>query len=219
MLALDHLVYATVDADAARLMFSERYGLATYKGGRHENWGTYNYLSHFQNQCYMEWLSLFDGSKAAESSNPLIQHTADWLKNGKEGIIQLAFRTSEMDQFIEYYRKNALSFQGPFEGSRKRPDGSVLAWRMLFPESSSGNTLPFLIEWDGEPPTPEDPSLVNKVEIESVMWGTEELEQTKQMWMKMFQLPALPESAPVSWKLTNAEVSLVSGSAVDYYLR
>lgn len=218
MLALDHLVIAADDADEARLKFSAISGFKAYQGGRHENWGTYNYLSHFSNHCYIEWLSVFNESKAVNAANPLIKHAAAQLAENQQGPIQAAIRTTDMDQLLQHYQKNNLPFQGPFEGNRKKPDGTVLAWRMLFPSDSAGSLLPFLIEWKGNPPAPDDPDLINNESIRHIEWGVEDPAAARQLWMDMYQLDLPAQDNPYSFKLGNADISLVYGKNIHYHI-
>lgn len=218
MLALDHLVYAALDADSAQLKFSAYSKFVTIPGGKHENWGTYNYLSFFANDAYFEWLSLFDERKAKSSANPLIQHTAQQLEKAEEGVIQLAFRTTKLDEYMDYYQKENIPFKGPFEGKRRKPDGTILSWRMLFPINPEISTLPFLIEWGNVLPFPTDKQLINKQHIQQVQWGTEDPEAVKEVWIKLYQLPVPKSERPFSWKLTNSEVALVQGNEINYHI-
>lgn len=219
MLALDHIVIAALDADTTRKQFTLDTGYHTYQGGKHENWGTYNYLSSFENQCYIEWLSVFDDSKAGQSENPLISHVASQLNNKQEGIAQIAFRTTKIDTWLYYYREMGIPFQGPFKGSRRKPDGPLIAWQMVFPLAPSGKSMPFLIEWhDRVPPQPADRSLINQRNIQKIEWGVENPESLKKLWSKLYQLPLPSEQTPFTWQLSNAEFSLTHGSKIAYTL-
>lgn len=219
MLALDHIVIATLDAETARKQFTLDTGYHTYQGGKHENWGTYNYLSFFENQCYIEWLSVFDDLKARQSKNPLISHVASQLNDKQEGIAQVAFRTDKMDAWLYYYKEAGILFQGPFKGSRRKPDGSLLAWQMVFPISPSGESMPFLIEWHNRiPPQPADRSFINQKIIKKIEWGVENPESLKQLWAKLYRLPLPSGPTPFTWRLSNVEFSLTHGSQIAYTL-
>ncbi|WP_167751437.1 VOC family protein [Lentibacillus salicampi] len=160
MLAIDHIVIAAKDPEQAARDFGKEYDIQITEGGRHANWGTYNYLAYFRNDCYIEWLGIFDETTAARSDNPLIHLLFRELAEGHEGAIQFALRTNQMDDAIQHLRKLDMPFTGPVRGSRQLPDGSLLEWRMLFPETN-WEVLPFMIEWNKGKNTPQDPNLIN----------------------------------------------------------
>lgn len=144
MLAIDHLVIASKSPKNDAETFAKRHDVTVLEGGKHENWGTFNYLAFFHNDCYIEWLGVFDDELARKSDNLLIKRTVSFLDEGKDGLLTYALRTSDMNGHLKYFQENNMIYHGPFPGERKRTDGSVLSWNMLFPE---GNTLPFLIQW------------------------------------------------------------------------
>ncbi|MGD6817146.1 VOC family protein [Metabacillus sp. 84] len=141
---LDHIVhYVQKPAGQAGAEF-QLLGFHTVPGGRHEDWGTANSLSYFGLE-YIELLSIENQEKAAASDNPLISMCAS-LK--EQGLCQVGIRTEEMEELADLLLHQGLTVSGPFPGSRKREDGSVISWRMLFaghPESDC--SLPFFIEW------------------------------------------------------------------------
>ncbi|SFE35080.1 Glyoxalase-like domain-containing protein [Lentibacillus persicus] len=167
MLALDHIVIAANDPEKAADRFGEKHNITVIEGGQHTNWGTYNYLAYFTNDCYIEWIGIFDETTAARSKNPLIHLLFRELAEGNEGPIQVALRTDQMDDYVLNLQERDLPFAGPIPGSRERPDGSLLEWRMLFPEGDR-KVLPFLIEWGEVKNTPQDPKLINNKAINSI---------------------------------------------------
>lgn len=167
MLALDHLVIAAKEPAQAAATFGEKFGMQTIEGGRHRNWGTYNYLAYFENDCYIEWLGIVDEEKAKQSDNPLIRQLVETLEKQIEGPINFALRTDHMDKFVQHFKQANISFTGPIPGNRRKPDGSQLEWRMLFPRSNM-TILPFLIEWGEEKNVPSDESYINQVQLKSI---------------------------------------------------
>ncbi|RKQ30908.1 VOC family protein [Oceanobacillus halophilus] len=163
MLALDHIVIASRNPKADAEEFARRFDVEVIEGGKHEIWGTYNFLAYFQNDCYLEWLGVMDIATAKRSDNPLIHQLVAALENGIEGTIQYALRTNQMDYYVRYFYKTDISFIGPIPGSRKKPDDTMLEWKMLFPMESSN--LPFLIEWNNGKNIPADSSLINNRRI------------------------------------------------------
>src|SRR5690625_4867108 len=132
MLAIDHIVIVAKDPAKAAEAFGKKHGLKTLEGGRHTNWGTYNHLAYFSNDCYIEWLGIFDQSLAAQSDNPLVQLLVKAIDGHFEGPIQFALRTNEMDMYLERFLETDIAYTGPIPGSRQKPDGAMLEWRMLF---------------------------------------------------------------------------------------
>lgn len=185
MLEIDHIVIAAKNPAKAAQYFGEKHGIVTIEGGRHSNWGTYNYLAYFSNDCYIEWLGIFDENLAMKSDNPLVQRLVSGLNNDTEGMIQFALRTNNMDGYVTHFSKISLSFTGPIPGYRQKPDGSDLHWRMLFPEKK----LPFLIEWDNGKNIPQDAGMINKQQLKTIAFGRNEAE----IFKKAFQFDSAGE--------------------------
>ncbi|WP_164214607.1 VOC family protein [Virgibacillus sp. YIM 98842] len=185
MLALDHLIITAKDPEKAAKDFGEKHDVTVLEGGKHDNWGTYNYLAYFANDSYIEWIGIFDEDLAEASDNPLIMQTYDALSKGHEAFIQFAVRTEKMDDFIEHFQQTDVNYKGPFAGSRQRPDGSRLEWRMLFPEAAR-TTLPFILEWGKTKNVPQDKALLNNKRIEEVTLNM----ANKDLFHKIFILEA-----------------------------
>ena len=170
MLAIDHIVIAVRDPAKAAADFGQKYGIVTMEGGRHTNWGTYNYLAYFHNNCYIEWLGIFDPALAVQSDNPLVQQLVQAFDADYEGTIQFALRTGDMDKYLEHFSATDVDYTGPIAGSRQKPDGATLQWRMLFPDLGAG-AAPFLIEWGKERNVPQDERFINRQKLSSVTCG------------------------------------------------
>lgn len=148
MLALDHIIFAGTQKDFSEEEYGQGSSIKAVKGGDHEIWGTYNYLAHFSNDSYIEWLGIKDYGKAKQVDIPLIKHLIYAADEGTNGPIQFALRTNQIDSFVAHFEKNEIPFKGPFNAQRTKPDGTILKWRMLFPEYDyKQEILPFLIEW------------------------------------------------------------------------
>ncbi|MEC5424678.1 VOC family protein [Virgibacillus sp. C22-A2] len=184
MLAIDHIIITAKDPEKAAKDFSEKNDVPIVQGGRHENWGTYNYLAYFSSESYIEWIGIFDDTIANTSDNPLIKQVVNALTNGKEEVIQFAFRTDRMDKYIAYFAKENIPCTGPFSGSRKKPDGSMLKWRMLFPDTE--RMLPFLVEWGEVKNVPEEGKLISDQHIDQINFGTEDVNSFKRIFQGEF---------------------------------
>lgn len=185
MLALDHIVIPAANAEKISLEYGNQFSIKTIKGGQHEQWGTYNYLSYFANDSYMEWLGVQDEQQAKRSDNPLIQHLVYVLEENIIGPFQFALRTSEMDNYVAHFQENNIPFKGPNIAERKKPDGSTLKWRMLFPEyDHKKNVLPFLIEWENPKDVFGHNSLFNRQSITKINYGGVD----KETFARIYQL-------------------------------
>ncbi|HLS07811.1 VOC family protein [Lentibacillus sp.] len=199
MLAIDHIVIAAKNPEKAANDFGKKHGVTITEGGQHANWGTYNYLAYFRNDCYIEWIGIYDEATAARSDNPLIHLLFRELAEGHEGPIQFVLRTNHMDDAIKNLQELDIPFTGPVPGNRNRPDGSLLEWRMLFPEEER-EILPFLIEWGEGKNTPQDTKLINDKTISSISARITNIET----FASIYQLNVTDRSA----QLENAEMKL-----------
>ncbi|MBM6617978.1 VOC family protein [Bacillus suaedaesalsae] len=144
MLKFDHLVHFSTSPLKAAEEFS-LHGFQVIPGGSHPNWGTYNSLSYFPGLRYIEWIGINKMSIASTSDNPLIQQIVHDSFKG-EGFSQIAFRTDDIEALATNLTEKGFTTIGPIQGSRKREDGTVLEWSMLFIDDQELR-LPFFIQW------------------------------------------------------------------------
>ncbi|EPZ49193.1 VOC family protein [Alicyclobacillus acidoterrestris] len=202
MLQFDHLLHAVHSPEAVRQAFTDAFGLTTVDGGTHPQWGTYNTLCYL-GLPYIEWIGVRDEATAAQTEFGARVLAALRVA---ESPVQFALRTSKMDQVAEFWRAKGCAFDGPVEASRKRPDGTILSWRMLFPKQPLGRgfQLPFLIEW-GEPDEVRMQSLVDSgalpkeqpYHLGAVHSVVESLTAFQARWAEYFPVPLLPVKDPV----------------------
>ncbi|GEN47130.1 VOC family protein [Alkalibacillus haloalkaliphilus] len=212
MVAFDHLVIHSSDPKQHQEMFSNFHNLVGVPGGRHELWGTYNYLAFMKNNSYIEWLGVEDESVANQSDNPLIRQTAKARHNNIEGPIQFALRVSDIDYYINYFNEEGIKYEGPFPGSRRKTDGSLLEWRMLFPNLEETNqTLPFLIEWSGEGNIPNDVALINQTPFSTIEVNTEDVETYKRFLTNDLKLK---ETSDNIYQLENGLLKVQQGEGL-----
>jgi len=143
---LDHIVNF-LKKDPGKAVYDwEAYGLKAIPGGNHQVWGTWNSLMYF-GLTYIEFLSINSEEKAAQSDNPLIVQLTKDLEN-YEGLGQICFRTTNIISVKNKLRKLGYSVTQIYNGERKRSDGLVIRWKMLFIDSENGLPYPFFIEWE-----------------------------------------------------------------------
>lgn len=134
----DHALYAVRDFEAAASRWWEEFGLAAVPGGRHAGWGTGNWIVPLGNS-YIELIGIVDEEEA--SRGLLGPHITSVLRDG-ERFIGWVVRPDRFDETMA-----RLGLQ-PSEGSRARPDGTVMRWRAADPAITMADpSRPFFIEW------------------------------------------------------------------------
>ncbi|HZU21057.1 MAG TPA: VOC family protein [Gaiellaceae bacterium] len=134
MLELDHVLIAVGDLAAGAEELLAVHGLASVEGGRHPGWGTANRIVPL-GDTYLELIAVVDADEAAGSA------FGRWVAAAR-GPFAWAVRTDDLDAFAE---RHGLDVGG---GSRTRPDGSTLRWRLAGVERAAADPLlPFVIEW------------------------------------------------------------------------
>jgi hypothetical protein len=144
---LDHLVYAVPDLEKGIDQLEAGLGIRATAGGRHVEEGTRNALIALGPDSYVEILGP-DPSQAVPD-RPL------WL--GLEGLAEprltaWAIKASRLEATRDRVRAAGVRLGPVVEGSRKRPDGTLLSWEFTDPHVVVAEGLvPFLIDWGGSP--------------------------------------------------------------------
>ena len=139
MLRLDHVVYATGDLDEAAVRFREELGLDSTEGGRHERWGTANRIVPLGDQ-YLELIAAVD--EATASANGFGRDVLELAASGG-GWLTIAAATDDIESVASRLGLDVGT------GSRMRPDGEVVRWRMAGLEDPRREPwMPFFLTWD-----------------------------------------------------------------------
>ncbi len=139
MLRLDHVVYAVRDLDAAAVRFRETFGLDSSVGGRHEGWGTANRIVPLGDQ-YLELIGVVDPDEAARTGfgRSVLERTT-----AGDGWYAIA---AASDDVVLIGERLGLEIDA---GTRERPDGEVVRWRMAGLEDPRREPwMPFFLTWD-----------------------------------------------------------------------
>ena len=141
LIELDHVLIAVDDLEAAAREVERRHRLASVDGGRHQGLGTANRIVPL-GATYLELVAVVD---AAEASG-----FGSWVSSGRRPrFLGWCVRTDELDAVAV---RLGLTIA---DGSRARPDGTLLTWRMAGLERSAEEpSLPFFIEWGPDTPYP-----------------------------------------------------------------
>lgn len=148
-LQFDHFVHLTPDPTAALEAFADN-GLHAVQGGRHEDLGTYNTLSYFEKLSYVELIGVFDEALARAAGAVKYSLRDTFVKNDYvDGPQRIALRSNNLQALAEHFKALDYEVNGPIDFSRKRPDGSLVTWKLLFAgKPDEAFNLPFFIEWD-----------------------------------------------------------------------
>lgn len=147
---LDHIMFGASDLDQGIDFIAKLTGETATAGGQHPGSGTHNALLSLGSDQYLEIIAPDPGQDPAGTM-------AEELRQlGKPGIRTWAAATPDFDlvrQTAELcgYRTYELDM------SRDRPDGVLLAWRLLFVTNHPfGLALPFFIDWQQSPHPAKD---------------------------------------------------------------
>jgi hypothetical protein len=147
-LSFDHLVHF-VDEPKEVIILLKNQGIHAVEGGVHEGRGTYNVLSYFD-LSYIEYLGTYDRelvTGAEHLHHSLIETVVN--NDFTEGFVRFAVRTTDIEGIAERLKEQGLSVNGPVPMNRKRPDGSIISWQLLYAgEENDSLQLPFIIQWD-----------------------------------------------------------------------
>jgi hypothetical protein len=138
-LHVDHVIYATGDADGEAERLYEEHGLASVRGGQHPAWGTANRIVPLGG-AYLELMTIFDPELAA--TNDLGRTVTERIAGGG-GFLGWMVAGSGFDDAVAANGLDAGRF------SREKPDGSELTWRLAGLDTMVAEPpLPGLLAWD-----------------------------------------------------------------------
>ncbi|QED47875.1 VOC family protein [Cytobacillus dafuensis] len=204
-LQLDHLVHFISDHPNKAVMEWKKLGYKAVMGGSHESWGTFNSLL-YSSTSYIEFIAVENQTIAEQSDNPLIKQLITDLKN-RDGIGQICFRTKDLVMMKEQLNKKGITTFPIFPGSRKRQDGSMIRWKMLFIKEKASFPFPFFIEWEQNDEdrfielkalSVTDKKLENH-SVKSVFIACYNAEKTAMEWTRLFDFPIINNNFVVNF--------------------
>ena len=145
---IDHVILGVNDLDSGIREFESRTGVTPKRGGEHPGRGTQNALVTLGKGQYLEILA------PASSQAPTARQSA--VDHAQLTLVGWALHTREINRVVQQLRTAGFEVQGPTPGSRRAPDGALLAW-----QSASTDELgltPFFIEWSKDTPHPSTTS-------------------------------------------------------------
>jgi hypothetical protein len=143
MIALDHIVYATLDFEKSLNDIEIATGVRPVIGGRHLNQGTKNALLNLGNQAYFEILAV---DKTNTSNKGGRWMGIDLIQ--QDSATRLAFKSKDINAKAEILKKINPKYGQLIMGERQLPDQSFLRWEMTLPLARPAiDLIPFFINW------------------------------------------------------------------------
>lgn len=140
---LDHLVYATPDLDATRAWLGRTLGVPVTGGGQHPAWGTRNALIGLGAGRYLELIGADPSLPRPARPRPF---SIDQLAVPR--LVTWAAGVSDLEWVVARAGTVGCELGEISQGSRRRPDGQMLAWRLTDPfRSRLDGLIPFFIDW------------------------------------------------------------------------
>jgi hypothetical protein len=147
---VDHVILAIDSLERGMEIFRQITGIRPVYGGVHPGRGTRDAIVSLGGARYLE----------ITAPNP-----ADTSQSGKERkdlfarfhrltAYGWAVHTSNMDSTVVQLERSGFRNLKVVPGSRARPDGKLLKWRIMRPWGSDRPVLPFFIEWSNDNPHP-----------------------------------------------------------------
>jgi len=145
--ALDHLLLGAADLEAGIAWLEGMTGVKAAMGGSHPGLGTRNALLSLGGRQYLEIIAPDPAQTVYRPVN--FQTNLRTLTTPR--LFAWAAGTNDIAAIAENARGMALPVIGPIEGSRLRPDGTVLQWKTLVLRNRfamhAAEPIPFFIEW------------------------------------------------------------------------
>ncbi|GAB7105214.1 VOC family protein [Streptomyces phaeofaciens JCM 4814] len=144
---LDHIVLATPDLAATVTEFTRRTGVAPAPGGVHIGLGTRNHLVGLGGCAYLEILGPDPEQPTPTGPRPFGVDDLDAART-----ITWAISPPDIDATVAAVRAHGYDPGDVREMSRRRPDGTLLEWRLTDGgDPHPSGLVPFLIAWGATP--------------------------------------------------------------------
>jgi hypothetical protein len=140
---LDHILLGCNDLDLGIQFVEENTGVRPAIGGIHPGRGTRNALLSLGERRYLEII-------APDPAQQKIVHFPQLRDMKVPRLIGWAVHPPDIAATAKLLSENKVAFQGPDDGSRKRPDGSALNWKTINLADERHGILPFFIEWSAD---------------------------------------------------------------------
>jgi hypothetical protein len=144
---IDHLVYAAPNLAAGVEQVEKLLGVKAVPGGQHPGAGTRNFLIGLGDETYLEIIGPDpDQPKPAQPRRFAI----DQLKAPR--LVTWAAKSTDLAALVQNAKQHGVDLGQVQSGSRRRPDGVLLSWRLTAsPSFIADGIIPFFIDWGATP--------------------------------------------------------------------
>jgi glyoxalase-like protein len=155
--SVDHLLLGAADLERGIDWLEARTGVRAAPGGSHPGVGTRNALASLGGRHYLEII-------APDPAQSAFNFQIDLRRLPAPRLVTWAASTANPDEVAAAATRAGLGVFGPRDGSRMRPDGTMLRWRTVGVEAKLGDgtvdPVPFFIAWaaDARHPSQDAPS-------------------------------------------------------------
>ena len=146
---LDHIILGCNDLDRGIDLVEENTGVRPAIGGVHPGRGTRNALLSLGARRYLEII-------APDPAQHEIVHFPQIRAMTDPRLIGWAVHPPDIAAIAKQLGENKIAFQGPDDGSRKRPEGRILTWKTVNLADDRHGLLPFFIEWSADSVHPSE---------------------------------------------------------------
>src|SRR5262245_55034680 len=147
LMRIGHLVYATPDLNLGIETIEKLLGVRATPGGQHPGLGTRNALVALGPSSYLEIIG--PDPEQPKPAGPR-RFGIDGLKAPR--IVRWVAKGTDLDKIAASAAGRGVRLGPVIPGSRRRPDGVVLAWRYTDPAVEVADGLvPFFIDWGTSP--------------------------------------------------------------------
>jgi hypothetical protein len=146
---IDHLVYATQNLATSVEQIERLLGVRAVPGGQHPGAGTRNALIGLGDETYLEIIG--PDPEQPKPARPR-RFGIDELKAPR--LVTWAVKGADLEAIVENAKGHGVDLGHAQSGSRRRPDGVLLSWRLtVSPVLTADGIVPFFIDW-GKAPHP-----------------------------------------------------------------
>jgi hypothetical protein len=139
-IGLDHILLGVRDLDRGIAWVEQRTGVRAAFGGVHPGRGTRNALLSLGPECYLEIIAP-DPQQSQVTWFPKLWNLSE------PQLIAWSAHTSDLATLARNAVAAGFAIDGPHDGARSLPDGTVLCWKLFHLRNDRDGLLPFFIEW------------------------------------------------------------------------